>query len=47
LFQFARTENAESNESMLKINVKMGFKPYIACSVWQIETKDVKEYLEL
>jgi hypothetical protein len=30
---------------MLKINTEMGFKPYIANTVWQVETEKVEKYL--
>jgi GNAT superfamily N-acetyltransferase len=43
--EFIRTRNANSNAPMLKINVEMGFKPYIANTVWQIETEKVENYL--
>lgn len=42
---FVRTENADMNAPMLKINTELGFKPYIAESVWQVETSRVSEYL--
>lgn len=43
--KFVRTQNADSNAPMLKINVEMGFKPYIAESLWQGDTEKVAEYL--
>jgi len=43
--KFVRTTNANSNAPMLKINVEMGFKPYIANTVWQLETEKVANYL--
>ena len=30
---------------MMKINNELGFKPYIADCVWQVETEKVAEYL--
>lgn len=43
--EFVRTGNANSNAPMLKINVEMGFKPYIANTIWQVETEKVEKYL--
>jgi GNAT superfamily N-acetyltransferase len=40
-----RSENATSNDPMLKINFAMGFKPVYSESYWQIKTDRVKEYL--
>jgi mycothiol synthase len=41
-----RTGNADSNEHMLAINHALGFKPYIAHTVWQIEVAKIKAYLQ-
>ena len=43
--KFIRTRNANSNAPMLKINNEMGFKPYIANTIWQVETEKVEKYL--
>ena len=43
--KFVRTGNADMNAPMLKINNELGFKPYIAEAVWQVETEKVEEYL--
>jgi GNAT superfamily N-acetyltransferase len=43
--QFVRTGNADSNAAMLKINQELGFKPYLAQTIWQIETEKVWDYL--
>lgn len=43
--EFVRTGNANSNAPMLKINVEMGFKPYISNTIWQVDTAQVENYL--
>jgi GNAT superfamily N-acetyltransferase len=43
--QFIRTGNATSNVPMLKINNEMGFKPYIANTIWQVETEKIEKYV--
>lgn len=42
--RFVCTDNAESNAPMLGINVEMGFKPYLANTIWQIETERALAY---
>ncbi len=44
--EYIRTGNANSNAPMLKINVEMGFKPYFANTLWQVDTAQVEKYLE-
>lgn len=44
--RFIRTGNADSNAAMLKLNHTLGFKPFIAETVWQVETEKVAAYLE-
>jgi mycothiol synthase len=44
--KYVRTGNADINAPMLKINTELGFKPYIAETVWQIATEQVSEYLD-
>jgi mycothiol synthase len=41
-----RTGNADSNTAMLAINHALGFKSYIAETVWQIEVEKIKAYLD-
>jgi hypothetical protein len=43
--QIIRTGNANSNAPMLKINQEMGFKPYMATTIWQVELVKVETYL--
>lgn len=43
--KFVRTENADMNAPMMKINNELGFKPYIAECIWQVQTDKVVEYL--
>lgn len=43
--RFIRTENADSNAPMLKINQELGFKPYLSRCVWQIKMAQVHAYL--
>ncbi len=43
--KFIRTGNADSNAAMLKINHELGFKPYLANAIWQVETDQVIQYL--
>jgi GNAT superfamily N-acetyltransferase len=43
--KFIRTGNADSNVAMLKINNELGFKPYSADTIWQVELHQVESYL--
>jgi GNAT superfamily N-acetyltransferase len=43
--KYVRTDNADSNAPMMKINNELGFKPYSAECLWQIETQKAAEYL--
>lgn len=43
--KYVRTGNADSNAAMLKINNELGFKPYMANALWQVELRQVQEYL--
>lgn len=44
--KYVRTGNADSNAAMLKINTELGFQPYTADVLWQVETEKVLEYLD-
>ncbi len=44
--KFIRTGNADSNAAMLAINEAMGFKPFNAETIWQLETDKLKAYLQ-
>ena len=41
-----RTGNADSNAPMLKINIELGFKPYISVRVWKVALTQVEAYLD-
>ena len=43
--EFIRTGNVNSNAPMMKINQEMGFQPYTARTIWQVETEKVEKYL--
>ena len=42
---FIRTGNADSNTPMLAINQALGFRPYSANAVWQLQTARAQTYL--
>ncbi len=44
--KYVRTGNADTNAAMLKINHELGFRPYFATAVWQVELQHVQDYLE-
>lgn len=44
--RFIRTNNADMNAPMLKINVELGFKPHVAQAQWQVNTNQVRTYFE-
>ena len=44
--KYVRTGNADSNAAMLKINNELGFKPYSADALWQVELEKVLDYLQ-
>lgn len=44
--KYVRTGNADINAPMLRINTELGFKPYIAATVWQIATEQVSKYID-
>jgi GNAT superfamily N-acetyltransferase len=43
--RYVRTHNADSNAPMLRINTELGFRPYVATTLWQIAIDQVRRYL--
>jgi mycothiol synthase len=43
--RYVQTGNADSNQPMLHINTALGFRPYVATTVWQVEIDQVRRYL--
>jgi GNAT superfamily N-acetyltransferase len=43
--KFVRTQNADTNAAMLRINNELGFKPYMTSILWQMEINQVLDYL--
>jgi len=43
--KYVRTGNADVNAAMLKINTELGFQPYMADALWQVEIDRVLTYL--
>lgn len=43
--KFVRTQNADTNAVMLRINNELGFKPYMSSILWQMEIDQVLDYL--
>lgn len=43
--KYVRTGNADTNAAMLKINLELGFQPYMANTIWQIDIQRVLDYL--
>jgi mycothiol synthase len=44
--KYVRTQNADMNAAMLKINNELGFQPYNAITTWQIDIDKVLDYLK-
>ena len=44
--KFVRTQNADSNAAMLRINNELGFKPYMTSILWQMEIEQVLAYVD-
>jgi mycothiol synthase len=43
--KYVRTGNADTNAAMLKINTELGFRPYMAVALWQLEVESARAYL--
>ena len=43
--RFVRTDNAQVNAPMLKINFELGFRPRARWTNWQVATDAVAQYL--
>ncbi|GGK42451.1 GNAT family N-acetyltransferase [Deinococcus malanensis] len=44
--RFVRTENADANAAMRLINEELGFRPYSATTLWQLEVSQAQAYLQ-
>ena len=44
--KYVRTGNADINIAMLKINNELGFKPYMADTIWQVEIRKIMSSLQ-